>query len=90
MVDEHADSINDAWMMPIINDGQSFGDLPASYHNGACGFGLADGHAEIHRWLEAATKVPVLKTGYINARWQELNPNSRDVHWTLEHSTARR
>ena len=55
MVDEHADSINDAWMMPIINDGQSFGDLPASYHNGACGFGFADGHAEIHRWLESRT-----------------------------------
>ena len=92
MVDEHADSINDACMIGIINSGESFGDLPASYHNGACGFGFADGHAEIHAWLEAATKVPVIATGadagYINARWQEINTTSPDVQWMFQHSTA--
>ncbi len=89
VVDEHPDSVNDAWLMPIINDGKSFGDLPASYHNGACGFGFSDGHSEIHRWLESATKVPVTTRGY-TSEWQAINPKSRDVQWTLEHSTARR
>ncbi len=89
VVDEHPDSVNDAWLMPIINDGNSFGDLPASYHNGACGFGFSDGHSEIHRWLEAETKVPVTTRGY-TSEWQAINPKSRDVQWTLEHSTARR
>ncbi len=88
-VDEHPDSINDTWMMSVIGDGQTFGDLPASYHNGACGFGFADGHAEIHHWLEAKTKFPATGTEGPST-WQELLPNSRDVRWLFERSTARR
>jgi len=88
-VDEHPDSINDTWMMSVVGDGQTFGDLPASYHNGACGFGFADGHAEIHKWLEAETKVPPTGTEGPST-WQALFPNSRDVKWLFEHSTSRR
>jgi prepilin-type N-terminal cleavage/methylation domain-containing protein/prepilin-type processing-associated H-X9-DG protein len=56
-VDEHADSINDGFFvvgspyMPVNN----WGDIPASYHNGACGFSFADGHAEIHKWKSPAS-----------------------------------
>jgi prepilin-type N-terminal cleavage/methylation domain-containing protein/prepilin-type processing-associated H-X9-DG protein len=89
IVDEHPDSINDAWMMPIINDGKSFGDLPSSYHNGACGFGFADGHAEIHKWLESYTKQPVRKM-FSHPNWQGTIPKSRDLQWLFERSTARR
>lgn len=89
MVDEHPDSINDAWMMPLYNDGRSMGDLVASYHNGACGFGFADGHSEIHKWLETTTKVPATGKGY-TSEWQAINPKSRDYQWLYEHSTALR
>jgi len=53
-LDEHADSINDAFFItdPNVNNWQ---DIPASYHNGACGFSFADGHAEIHKWLSATS-----------------------------------
>ena len=27
-------------------------DAPGSYHNGGCGFDFADGHSEIHKWME--------------------------------------
>jgi prepilin-type N-terminal cleavage/methylation domain-containing protein/prepilin-type processing-associated H-X9-DG protein len=89
MIDEHPDSINDGWMMPLELGGQRLGDLPASYHNRACGFGFADGHAEVHKWLEAATVWPVTKRGY-NKAWQAINPKSRDVQWLFEHSTTKR
>jgi len=89
IVDEHPDSINDTWMMSVVGDGRSFGDLPASYHNGACGFGFADGHAEIHKWLEAETKMPATGTEGTST-WQAIPPNSRDITWLFEHSTARR
>src|SRR2546430_3003192 len=26
-------------------------DMPAAYHNGACGFAMGDGHSEIHKWI---------------------------------------
>jgi prepilin-type N-terminal cleavage/methylation domain-containing protein/prepilin-type processing-associated H-X9-DG protein len=57
-LDEHPDSINDAFFVtdPNVNSWQ---DLPASYHNGACGFSFADGHAEIRKWLSGASKYPV-------------------------------
>jgi prepilin-type N-terminal cleavage/methylation domain-containing protein/prepilin-type processing-associated H-X9-DG protein len=57
-LDEHPDSVNDAFFVtdPNVNNWQ---DIPASYHNGACGFSFADGHAEIHKWLSSASKYPV-------------------------------
>ena len=55
LVDEDPDSINDALLYanPTLleaNEGE-FVDIPASYHNQACGFSFADGHSEIHRWF---------------------------------------
>jgi prepilin-type N-terminal cleavage/methylation domain-containing protein/prepilin-type processing-associated H-X9-DG protein len=50
-VDENPDGVNDAFFIAssaINNTG--WGDVPASYHNGACGFSFADGHAEIKKW----------------------------------------
>ena len=57
-LDEQGDSINDGFFItdPAVNNWQ---DIPASYHNGACGFSFADGHAEIHKWLSAASIYPV-------------------------------
>jgi prepilin-type N-terminal cleavage/methylation domain-containing protein/prepilin-type processing-associated H-X9-DG protein len=57
-VDEHPDSINDGFF--ICGPGSSqWGDLPASYHNGACGFSFADGHAEVHKWKSRTSIYPV-------------------------------
>ncbi len=54
-VDEHPDSINDAGCFPP-NNASNIPDAPATYHNGAAGFAFADGHSEIHNWLDARTK----------------------------------
>ncbi len=57
VLDEHPNSINDGY---FINnpDGGAWQDIPASYHNGACGFSFADGHSEIKKWLSRASKYP--------------------------------
>jgi prepilin-type N-terminal cleavage/methylation domain-containing protein/prepilin-type processing-associated H-X9-DG protein len=47
-VDEHPDSINDAGF--FNPHAWTWVDIPSAYHNGACGFSFADGHAEIHKW----------------------------------------
>jgi prepilin-type N-terminal cleavage/methylation domain-containing protein/prepilin-type processing-associated H-X9-DG protein len=57
-LDEHPDSINDGYFVNNDNAG-SWQDIPASYHNGACGFSFADGHAEIKKWRSATSKYPV-------------------------------
>ena len=84
-VDEQADSINDGWTIMGVDNPNQWVDLPASYHNGACGLSFADGHSEIKKWLEQSTKVPV--------RMNQVNgfpaPNSRDTKWIIERSSAK-
>ena len=84
-VDEHPDSINDGWTIMGVTDPNNWTDLPASYHNGACGFGFADGHAEIKKWLEPSTRVKVTQGQYNGFP----APNSRDIKWIVERSSAR-
>ena len=93
-IDEHPDSINDGWMIaPFWGDigprGEftSWADLAASYHNGAAGLGFADGHGEIHRWLDAATKRKIVKDSNAHAI---KDPERRDIQWVAERATARR
>ena len=67
IVDEHPDSINDAFLVVDMAAAASWPtyaaweDLPASYHNGACGIAFADGHAEQHKWLDPQTRFGVMK-----------------------------
>jgi len=55
--DEHPNSINDASFavqMPVSERNTYFVDVPGKTHGGSsCGFSFADGHAEIHKWLNA-------------------------------------
>ena len=60
-VDEHPDSINDGVFSTLSGSITKWNDLPASYHNGACGFAFADGHSEIKKWRNPNTKRPVLR-----------------------------
>ena len=62
-VDEHPDSVNDGFFIVDIAATQ-WGDLPASYHNGACGFSFAHGHAEVKKWQSATSVVPVTTSGF--------------------------
>jgi prepilin-type N-terminal cleavage/methylation domain-containing protein/prepilin-type processing-associated H-X9-DG protein len=80
-LDEHPDSINDAFFVtdPNVNNWQ---DIPASYHNGACGFSFADGHAEIRKWLSQASVYPVDYVYGPNKPFDELG--RQDMAWYAE------
>ncbi len=93
-LDEHADSIDDGTFQ--VNPGyppdqESWRNLPASYHNDAGSFSFADGHGEIHRWLERSgdntTLYPVTMTGNPTKQpWNTTagNFNSRDYEWLTD------
>jgi len=49
-LDEHPDTINDGFFMNRLDE-PTWGNLPASYHNGATSFSFTDGHSETHRWM---------------------------------------
>jgi prepilin-type N-terminal cleavage/methylation domain-containing protein/prepilin-type processing-associated H-X9-DG protein len=63
-------------------------DMPASYHNKRnCGFSFADGHAEMHRWLDAQTCIPVTYQGNLNlSPFSVFGVYDQDILWTFLHS----
>jgi prepilin-type N-terminal cleavage/methylation domain-containing protein/prepilin-type processing-associated H-X9-DG protein len=79
-IDEHPDSIDDCilYTNPYFSNGTGqFTELPANDHGGACGVGFADGHAEIHKWVDSLSLYSV---EYIT-RNQVSVSNSRDLAW---------
>ncbi len=90
VIDEHPDSINDGYFLNnpgLMSTSDTWGDVPASYHNGACGISVADGHSEIHKWIGAGTKPRIL-TKYVG--WPALGPNGRaDYRWLLDRTCVR-
>ena len=95
-VDEHPDSINDCLFgmnMPRNTatwpSAAAWDDMPASYHNGACGFSFADGHAEIKKWVDAQSKPPIRKQSPAQGAGSGTGTTSpRDSKWLVERTTS--
>ena len=95
LVDEHGDSINDAFftVRMDVSDHALWSDLAGSYHNGACSLGFADTHAEVHKWVGPGTKLPVKMEAAQHIPsgqgWVESNNPSdvRDFQWFRERTT---
>ncbi|HUS34930.1 MAG TPA: prepilin-type N-terminal cleavage/methylation domain-containing protein [Verrucomicrobiae bacterium] len=103
-VDEHPDSVNDAAcavQMPgntsdAVANAKSgtIVDCPANYHNGACGYAFADGHAEVKKWRgdRTSTKKPVTRqAGAANILpANQANGGIYDLVWMAKNTTANR
>ena len=92
-VDEHPDSINDGWLVNGQPAGLGWTDLPASYHNGACGLGFADGHSEIKKWLDtynSATKAGTVQPVIRGQHNGFPANNTRDTTWFMERTSAKK
>jgi prepilin-type processing-associated H-X9-DG protein len=62
-------------------------DLPGMYHDLACGFSFADGHAEMKRWRDPRTTPALTSGGDPLAIMQYSSPNNQDVAWLQDHSS---
>jgi prepilin-type N-terminal cleavage/methylation domain-containing protein/prepilin-type processing-associated H-X9-DG protein len=84
-LDEHPDSINDAGF--FSPHATSWVDVPATYHNGACGFSFADGHAEIHKWRKSLSAGRAMAILYQDsAIGIAATTGDPDVHWLSYHT----
>jgi prepilin-type processing-associated H-X9-DG protein len=81
MADENPNTVNGGFFIADVGKTPTtWVDVPASHHNKACGFGFADGHAEIKRWRDSN----VLKSKDINT---PVDPTCKgDLNWLLERS----
>lgn len=85
-LDEREDSIDDGYY--AVNMDKSAWQLvnfPGSFHNGAGGLTFADGHAEIHKWVDPRT-IPPFKKGQ-KREFTSMKDN-RDLVWLQNHATS--
>jgi prepilin-type N-terminal cleavage/methylation domain-containing protein/prepilin-type processing-associated H-X9-DG protein len=88
-VDEDAKSLNDGGfgtVGPLNPFVYKMVDWPGTYHNGACGFAFADGHSEIHKWVDSRTFIPKNVTEPQSA----THKDSKDIYWMGTHASALR
>jgi prepilin-type N-terminal cleavage/methylation domain-containing protein len=88
LIDEHPDSINDAFFVCNFPGGY-WADAPAFYHNKATGFGFVDGHSEIHRWQ--GPPIPVTTVSLQTGGPSRAGEATRsDQNWYTERARERR
>ena len=95
ILDEDPDSINDgafAVQMPASGTGSAeWVDTPSNTHGNACGFAFADGHSEIHRWVNGPSLYDIPNVTYQTlpqGRYVPA-PQAQDVRWVAERTTER-
>ena len=91
LLDEHENSINDAHFYPFRNlkayDNRWL-DAPSGRHGNATGFTFADGHSEIHRWMDSdVTPVRYSEGNVIQFNDISFLPDAgrRDHAWVTNH-----
>ena len=85
-LEEHPDTINDGFFMNRW-DVYTWGNLPASYHNGAANLSFADGHLESHRWIVPDTVRPA-RPGGVGGSFAASPPT--DYEWLKERTSVRK
>ena len=89
LLDEHPDSINAGGFANMMVENPAAAriiDYPASYHNRAGGMSFADGHAEIRKWRDPRTVVPVK---FYEMPLNVASPNNQDMIWLSDHTSVR-
>ena len=89
-LDESPGSINDGWFVcdPFGGDIDVWVDIPASYHNNACGMSFADGHSQIHKWVDNAVLSYGKPGGPIGNFVTPQQPGYGDLRWLQAATTS--
>jgi prepilin-type N-terminal cleavage/methylation domain-containing protein len=84
----HPESICRPFFGMIMNK-SSFYHVPANYHKPCTTVSFADGHVEIHKWVDARTYNPPKNLDWHGAHDYSC-PGSRDVLWLQQHASSKK
>lgn len=85
-IDECPDSINDG-LLGVYMTTTKWDDVVSSTHNGSGGLSFADGHAELRKWMDDNTKLPVARVAPCPVYTRNLSsPN--DLPWLKARTSA--
>ena len=99
IADENPNTINDGSLAVCMDGSGPEGhivDFPANYHGNACGLAFADGHAEMHKWVDVFTML--IPTPNMTIALPEvgsqvsafMSGSSRDLAWIQPRTSALR
>jgi prepilin-type N-terminal cleavage/methylation domain-containing protein/prepilin-type processing-associated H-X9-DG protein len=92
-IDENPDSVNDAAFAFQMPDGgnTTWIDMPSKLHGNAGGFGFADGHAEVHKWMNPRGIPGTTYTGPGGSpsllKFDVIRAN-KDIYWVGNRTSA--
>ncbi len=87
IMDENPNTINDPLMAVSMNTSIVV-DFPATYHAGGSGISFADGHSEMHKWMDDFTQVLPPNTVTGQGTTQKPVPPSQDLGWIQPRTSA--
>lgn len=90
-LDENMCNMNDGFLQVDTKDDSGWPDVPGAYHDFKGSMGFADGHAEIHKWLTSALKIPVrYGFGFPSGAYPSFSGghNNADLVWWKAHVSA--
>ena len=96
VLDERPESIDDCAFsvdpnnLPAWFAAAGLGDWPGFYHNGACSVSFADGHCELHKWVDPHTTTNTIPLPHPRPPSLFPLPNDPDVVWLVERSSRAR
>jgi prepilin-type processing-associated H-X9-DG protein len=91
LLDESENTINDAHFYPFANmktyNSSPWLDVPSGRHGNSTGFSFADGHAEIHHWMDAdvTKQTDGPPTPYIGNGGLWPKPGPQTFAWFQQH-----
>jgi len=90
-IDEREDSINDGYFASDLENARglyTIVDFPGSYHRQGANLTFADGHAQLHRWLDPRTRPPLVRGQLLGLN--VASPANADLTWLQERTSVRR
>ncbi len=83
--DEHPGSLNDGYLQVGLGT-PIFPDIPGSFHDWACSFSFADGHASRRKWATGVINKPVQQ--FVNVSEIATTRQNADWQWVRDHSSV--
>jgi prepilin-type N-terminal cleavage/methylation domain-containing protein/prepilin-type processing-associated H-X9-DG protein len=78
-IDESVYCIDDGYFAVLVNE-NTWQNFPAYRHGGSATFSFADGHGELHKWVEQSTGKLTNPNGFSPAP-KSGNQRNRDLQW---------
>jgi prepilin-type N-terminal cleavage/methylation domain-containing protein len=90
-LEENMSTLNDGYLQVDDFDDAGWPDVPGSYHQWNNCMSFADGHAEAHKWITTALKIPIrYGFGYPMGSYPSFpnGHNNVDLQWWKLHTAA--